>query len=57
MINNYVDDAEFKGVNYSEKRLEIGEYDNCTFINCNFSNSDISNITFIECKFVDCNIS
>lgn len=57
MSDNYVNDTEFKGHNYSEKRLEIGEYDNCNFINCNFSNSDISNITFIECEFIDCNIS
>ena len=57
MIGNFVDDTEYKGVDYSEKRLEIGEYDNCTFINCNFSNSDISNIAFIECEFIDCNMS
>ena len=57
MNDNFVYDTKFKGVDYSDKRLEIGEYDNCTFVNCNFSNSDISNITIVECEFIDCNLS
>lgn len=47
----------YKQINYSGKRLSIGEYDNCTFVNCDFSESDISNITFLECEFTDCNFS
>ncbi|MDC9722733.1 MAG: pentapeptide repeat-containing protein [Urechidicola sp.] len=51
------DSEIFKGIDYTNTRLPIGEYDNCNFINCNFSSSDISNCTFIECKFEDCNLS
>ena len=57
MNDHYVVGKLIKGIVYTEKRLSVSEYDNCSFINCDFSSSDISNCTFIECKFEDCNLS
>ncbi|WP_272856871.1 pentapeptide repeat-containing protein [Aequorivita todarodis] len=53
----YTDEQTFKKVDYSEKPLEIGEYEYCTFIGCNFSNSSLAEIRFSECEFLDCNFS
>jgi len=53
----YMDEETFVDMNYTEKPLAKGEYENCTFQNCNFSNSDLSEIIFIECEFIDCNLS
>lgn len=53
----YIVEQTFSKINYSEKPLEIGEYEYCTFINCNFSNSALSEIRFLECEFMDCNFS
>lgn len=54
---NYIDEHTFKNSNYSEKPLEIAEYEYCTFNNCNFSNTKLSEIKFSECEFIDCNFS
>lgn len=53
----YTDEQTFSKVNYSEKPLEIGEYEYCAFNNCNFSNGSLSQSHFLECEFIDCNFS
>jgi fluoroquinolone resistance protein len=53
MINKIFEEEELEGV----KKLEKGEYDNCTFDNCDFANSDFSNFVFVECIFKECNLS
>ena len=50
-------DQEFKNLNFSENRLQKGDYENCTFVNCILANSDLSAINFLECEFRSCNLS
>jgi len=53
----YITDKKFEKINYSEKPLDKGEYESCTFTYCDFANTDLSNILFIECSFINCNLS
>lgn len=57
MSFKYIDEQTFANSNYSEKPLEIADYEYCTFKNCNFSNAVLSEIKFSECEFFDCNFS
>lgn len=57
MSKAYIEDKHFQGDNFSEKRLETGEYENCQFSNCSFLNSDLSGIIFSDCTFSDCDMS
>lgn len=50
-------DQSFDKVNFSEKPLIKGEYENCSFTNCDFSNPDLSEVIFLESEFSDCNFS
>lgn len=47
----------FEGVDYSERKINQQEFDDCTFLNCNFSKSDLRAIEFIDCCFNGCNLS
>lgn len=53
----YISEQEYKQLDYSEQRLQVGDYENCQFLNCNFINSDLSDTRFMGCEFVDCNLS
>ena len=57
MKETVFEDETFNKVDYSNKSVVKGKYDNCSFINCDFSGSTFSHITFIECEFVDCDFS
>lgn len=57
MANDYIVDEAFERIDFTERALVKGEYENCIFTNCNFSNADLSKFTFIECEFDSCNIS
>ncbi len=57
MQPKYTDEQTFTKIDYSEKPLEIGEYEYCTFVGCNFSNSSLAETRFSECEFLDCNFS
>ncbi len=57
MSDLFEEDKEFKGISFSENRLEKGVYENCTFLRCAFLNSDLSDIIFIECGFKECDLS
>ena len=52
-----ITEEEFKNIDFTVDQLEIGEYDDCTFINCNFSNTDLTSFTFTECAFKSCDFS
>lgn len=56
MERNYIEDKEFIKIDFTEKGLPAGEYDNCRFSNCNFSNTNLSHIGFSDCEFNDCNM-
>jgi len=57
MREAYVIDDIFDNINFTQRSLEVGEYENCTFRNCNFEYADFSNFKFTNCEFVDCNVS
>ena len=57
MTQNYLDHQEYKQIDFTESKIQKGEYDTCTFRECNFSNVHASNIKFVECEFIDCNFS
>ena len=57
MEQNYVEGKTFHKIDFTQKHLEVGEYEDCQFIACDFSNSSFANIKFIDCKFQDCNLS
>ncbi|MCK0190964.1 pentapeptide repeat-containing protein [Arenibacter sp. F20364] len=57
MNTPFITDRSFKGMDFTTKRLEKGEYENCVFDSCSFSKGDISNIAFMECIFTDCDLS
>ncbi len=53
----FIADQEFKGIDYRQKRLPKGEYENCHFLGCNFADGFLDNNNFMECRFVECNLS
>ena len=57
MDKEYMEDRQFQGEDFSERRLEKGEYDHCRFSGCNFYNANLSGILFSECVFEDCDLS
>jgi fluoroquinolone resistance protein len=46
-----------EGIDYSEKKPELREFDDYTFVNCNFSKSDLRGVVFLDCRFRNCNLS
>ena len=57
MNSTFFEDQAFKGLDFSEKNLPRGTYENCTFINCVFSGTDLSGIFFISSTFENCDLS
>ncbi len=53
----YKEDEKFEKIDFSVKKLEKGEYDNCQFVNCCFSGTDLSGISLSESEFIGCNLS
>ena len=52
MIDAYFEEQVYERIDYAEKGIIKGEYDNCIFQNCNFSNVHASNIgEFLNCNF------
>ena len=50
-------DKTFDNTDFTEKPLQLGDYENCSFINCDLSNAVLSEINFTECEFTGCNLS
>jgi uncharacterized protein YjbI with pentapeptide repeats len=57
MSKTIIEEKTFKKINFSERGLAKGDYENCIFVNCVFSNIDLSNNNFLECEFNGCNLS
>lgn len=57
MSNTIIEGKTFENIDYSDQRVAVNKFEECTFINCNFNNSDISQITFIDCNFENCDFS
>lgn len=53
----YHEGKEFKDVNFIEKVLRNGEFQDCRFINCDFTKSDLRSNIFHDCTFERCNFS
>lgn len=56
-MNPLVLDKTFTKENYTENRLALADYENCTFVNCIFSEAFLSNINFLECEFEECDFT
>ncbi|MEQ6121741.1 pentapeptide repeat-containing protein [Reichenbachiella sp. MALMAid0571] len=57
MADRIIENRVFEKLDPSEKKLNLTEYDGCTFNRCNFLNSDLSHSIFLECTFNDCDLS
>jgi fluoroquinolone resistance protein len=53
----FIEEKTFDKIDFTQKPLDKGEYEYCTFINCDFSKTDFSDIKFLECEFSGCNLS
>ena len=52
-----VQETTFSGIEWTDNRLEIGEFVDCVFENCNFNEADLSRFEFEDCIFKECNLS
>lgn len=52
----YITDQAFSNINFTEKPLAIGDYENCQFSNCQFQNTSLSGINFSGCVFSGCDM-
>lgn len=50
-------DETFEKVNYQEKPLHRGDYENCEFKNCDFSGAQLTDVKFIDCSFISSDLS
>lgn len=57
MNTNSFEGEHHKGIDFREKALNKGDYENCSFSNCTFSGSDLSGIIFSVCRFENCDLS
>lgn len=53
----FIEKKVFERIDYSQKKIDKANYENCAFINCAFASTDLSDINFVECKFRNCNLS
>jgi fluoroquinolone resistance protein len=47
----------FKEINLIKDKIELKEFDNCSFVDCNFSETTFYKCKFYECNFRNCNLS
>ena len=57
MLENYINDKSFPGIDFTQESLAKSEYENCIFNNCNFEGCDLSDFKFIDSTFNECNLS
>ncbi|MXS72693.1 pentapeptide repeat-containing protein, partial [Flavobacteriaceae bacterium W22] len=57
LSRTHVSDERFDNINCTQKPLNLGEYENCTFRNCNFEYLNISGFRFTDCEFIESNLS
>ncbi|MDX5419157.1 MAG: pentapeptide repeat-containing protein [Hymenobacteraceae bacterium] len=56
-MEQYIEGQLFKSVDFSEKPLPKGEYENCIFDSCFFLNANLAEILFVDCEFRNCDLS
>jgi len=56
-MNEIITDEIFKKIDFTQKPLPKGTYENCEFVNCRFNNHNLSGYRFEDCKFIDCDMS
>jgi len=56
-VNTFIQDEQFKDINFQEQRIAQADYENCVFINCNFSGVSLGGLNFLECEFEGCDFS
>jgi uncharacterized protein YjbI with pentapeptide repeats len=57
MSRTFNDDLQFNNLNFSNSRVDAGDYESCRFVNCDLSGADLSDSAFIDCEFSGCNLS
>jgi len=53
----YKEEEHFEKLDFKERPLPKGTYEQCGFTGCDFGESDIAAISFISCEFNNCNLS
>lgn len=53
----YEVEKTFDKIDFTQRSLPKGEYEQCRFINCDLSNADLSGINFSACSFSGCNLN
>jgi len=49
MKETFVEYQEFKGIYFSENKIEKVTYEDCSFINCVFTGADLTSAVFDNC--------
>ena len=57
MSQQFIDDQAFKNLDFHQKGIQKGTYENCQFQDCNFSTVSLAHINFVDCQFNDCDFS
>lgn len=57
MAVSYIENQEFRAIDFRIEKLHEGEYEQCNFIDCIFSDTDLTGAGFAECKFQNCDLS
>lgn len=53
----YIEDREFRNINFTAEPFAPGDYEYCRFILCDFSGINLSGSHFTDCRFEECNLS
>ena len=51
------DNIEYENKDFTKEAMELGDYEECSFVNCNFSQVDLATFMFINCTFIGSNLS
>lgn len=52
-----IQNNHFEKLDCMETPLQMGDYEDCTFLNCSFHQFDLSNFSFEKCTFNGCDFS
>lgn len=50
-------DETYQAKDFTLRKLQAKEFDNCTFIDCKFQEAHLSHLSFLECTFINCNLT
>ncbi|NKI30880.1 pentapeptide repeat-containing protein [Croceivirga thetidis] len=56
-MNEFIQDKEFKKLDFSKDKLPKGNYEYCRFYDCHFEKGFLDNQHFVECHFEKCNLT